>query len=102
MRRARRARAGRMAVLAGALGLLLAACSQSLPQNTLDPAGPVAERQFELFALVFWIAVAVFVIVEGLLVFALIRFRHREGREPRQVHGNTRLEVAWTIVPAVL
>src|SRR5919106_1335268 len=32
----------------------------------------------------------------------MIRFRHRPGREPRQVHGNTRLEVAWTIVPAVL
>jgi cytochrome c oxidase subunit II len=91
-----------MALFAGALGLLLAACGEALPQNTLDPAGPVAERQFELFTLVFWIAVGVFVIVEGLLVFALIRFRHREGRQPRQVHGNTRLEVAWTIVPAVL
>jgi cytochrome c oxidase subunit II len=102
MRRARRARAARMAVFAGALGLLLAACTQGLPQDSLDPAGPVAERQYELFTLVFWIAVGVFVIVEGLLVFALFRFRHREGREPRQVHGNTRLEVAWTIVPAVL
>jgi cytochrome c oxidase subunit II len=91
-----------MAIFVAVLGLLLAACTQALPQNTLDPAGPVAERQFELFTLVFWIAVGVFVIVEGLLVFALIRFRHRPGREPRQIHGNTRLEVAWTIVPAVL
>jgi cytochrome c oxidase subunit 2 len=102
VRRARRVRAGRMATFVALLGLLLAACTQALPQNTLDPAGPVAERQFELFTLVFWIAVGVFVIVEGLLVFAMIRFRHRPGREPRQIHGNTRLEVAWTIVPALL
>ena len=91
-----------MAIFVGLLGLLLAACTGNLPQDSLDPAGPVAERQLELFTLVFWIAVAVFVIVEGLLVFAMIRFRHREGREPRQIHGNTRLEVAWTIVPAVI
>jgi cytochrome c oxidase subunit II len=108
MRRARRprgaraARVTRLAIFTAALGLLLAACTRGLPQNSLDPAGPVAERQYELFTLVFWIAVGVFVIVEGLLVFALFRFRHREGREPRQIHGNTRLEVAWTIVPAVL
>jgi cytochrome c oxidase subunit II len=100
--RGRRPRAARMAVFVGLLGVLLAACGEALPQNTLDPAGPVAERQFELFTLVFWIAVGVFVIVEGLLIFAMIRFRHREGREPRQIHGNTRLEVAWTIVPAVI
>jgi cytochrome c oxidase subunit II len=102
VRRGRRSRAVRMAVFVGMLGLLLAACTGNLPQDSLDPAGPVAERQLELFTLVFWIAVGVFVMVEGLLIFAMIRFRHREGREPRQIHGNTRLEVAWTIVPAVI
>jgi cytochrome c oxidase subunit 2 len=81
----------------------MAACTQPYPQNTLAPAGPTAQKQAGLFFLVFWIAVGVFVVVEGLLLFAMFRFRERPGREtPVQVHGNTRLEVAWTIVPALL
>ncbi|MGH2674119.1 MAG: cytochrome c oxidase subunit II, partial [Actinomycetota bacterium] len=44
-----------------------------------------------------------FVLVEGLLVFAMIRFRRRSADDtPRQIHGNTRLEIMWTILPALL
>ena len=51
----------------------------------------------------FWIAAGVFVLVEGLLVVALFRWRHKSGRGvPRQVHGNKALEIAWTIAPAVI
>jgi cytochrome c oxidase subunit 2 len=86
-----------------ALPLLLTACGQDLPQDSLDPAGPEARTIDALFNPVFWIAVGVFILVEGLLVVALIKFRHRPGRPvPHQVHGNKRLEVAWTIAPAVL
>jgi cytochrome c oxidase subunit 2 len=83
--------------------VLLAACTQEYPQNTLAPAGPVAREQADLFFLVFWIATGVFVLVEGLLVYAMVRFRKRNDDDtPVQVHGNTRLEVGWTIVPALL
>jgi cytochrome c oxidase subunit II len=86
-----------------AFALLLAACAPDAPQDTLDPAGPVAREQNALFLLVFWIAVGVFVLVEGLIVVAMVRFRHRPGRPvPIQVHGNKRLELGWTIAPAVL
>jgi cytochrome c oxidase subunit II len=102
-RRFPRSTVRRIAPLAGALALLLAACSQEYDYNSLAPAGPVAEKQADLFYLVFWIAVGVFVLVEGLLVFAMFRFRRRSADDtPKQVHGNTRLEIAWTIVPALL
>jgi len=92
-----------MGVILAMPALLLAACGENLPQDSLRPAGPDARTIDNLFRPVFWIAVAVFVLVEGLLVFALIRFRHRPGRGvPVQVHGNKRLEIAWTIIPAVL
>ena len=53
---------------------------------------------------VFWVAVAVFVIVEGGILFIAIKYRHRKGRDrmPTQTHGNTRLEIGWTILPAVV
>ncbi|HEX9775274.1 MAG TPA: cytochrome c oxidase subunit II [Actinomycetota bacterium] len=85
------------------VGLALAACAKEAPQDALAPEGPVARQIDALFRPVFWIAAGVFVLVEGLIVFAIIRFRDKAGREePKQVHGNTRMEIAWTIVPALL
>jgi cytochrome c oxidase subunit 2 len=87
------------------LALFLVACSGGdKPQNTFDPAGPVAQEQKDLFLPVFWVAVAVFVVVEGGIVLIAIKYRHRKGRDrmPPQIHGATRLEIGWTIVPAVV
>jgi cytochrome c oxidase subunit II len=94
-----------IAALFAALAFFLTACVVKGPQSALDPQGPIARKEHDLFVPVFWIAVAVFVVVEGLLLVAVIKFRQRRGQEheaPVQTHGNTRLEVAWTIAPAVL
>jgi cytochrome c oxidase subunit 2 len=87
-----------------ALALLLAACAPHATQDPLKPAGPTARAEKNLFVPVFWVAVAVFVIVQGAILFIVIRYRHRKGhdRMPRQTHGNTRLEIGWTIVPALV
>jgi cytochrome c oxidase subunit 2 len=94
----------RLLAFAGVVAILLAACRDALPQSSLNPAGERAEQVDSLFRLVFWIAVVVFVLVEGALVYALVRFRRRRADEgnPVQVHGNVRLEVLWTIIPALL
>ena len=85
-----------------ALFLLSAACSQGI-QSTWDPAGPVAQKQLQLFNVLLWTMVAVFVLVEGALLYILIRYRRRPGQpRPPQIHGHTALEVTWTIVPTVL
>ncbi|MBA3552079.1 MAG: cytochrome c oxidase subunit II [Actinobacteria bacterium] len=83
--------------------VVLGACAENAPQDSLSPAGPYARQIDTLFRPVFWIAVAVFVLVQGLLLYAVFRFRHRGDRGiPVQVHGNRRLEIAWTIIPAML
>ena len=85
--------------------MLLAACTApDATQSTLKPVGDPAVQQKSLFTFVFWIAVAVFVIVEGGILLILFRYRQRKGRErmPRQTHGNTRLEIGWTILPALV
>lgn len=83
--------------------LVLTACSRDSPQNFLHPVGPIAKEQDGLWRLTFGIAAAVFVIVEGLLVFSIFRFRARSHRaEPKQTHGNTKAEIAWTIAPVLL
>ena len=88
-----------------ALALLFTACAPDATQDSLDPVGPYAEKPKELFQWVFWLgAVPVFILVEGGIVLILIKYRHRKGRErmPPQIHGNTRLEIGWTILPAVV
>jgi len=86
------------------LAVALSACSGSGPQTALNPEGPVARTIDNLWELVFIIAAVVFVIVEAALIYTLIRFRARKGddTEPVQLHGNTRLEILWTIIPVVI
>lgn len=94
----------RLRLAAAVAGLaLLAGCAKDAPQDALDPAGPIAKDIDNLFMPIFWVAVGVFVLVQGLIVASVIRHRHRPGRpEPVQVHGNTKLEIAWTAAPALL
>ena len=85
------------------IGLLSAACAQHAPQDTLKPAGPAATKIDHLFDFVFWIAAGVFVLVEFGILYLVVRYRHRDNRpEPVQVHGNTRLEITWTLIPALI
>jgi cytochrome c oxidase subunit 2 len=73
-------------------------------QSLLQPAGPVAAAQLTLLDSSMWIMFEIFVVVAAVLVIALIRFRARPGQTelPPQVEGNNRLELLWTIVPALL
>ncbi len=86
--------------------LLLASCSRvEQPLNSFDSQGPIAEQINSLFWPVFWMAVAIFVLVQGALLVAVFLFRERKGRErpePKQVAGNTRLELLWTVIPTLI
>lgn len=73
------------------------------PLSTVNPKGPDSQRIDNLFWPVFWIATGVFVLVVCATLFAVFRFRAREGRkEAKQLHGNVRLEVLWTVIPALI
>ncbi len=83
--------------------LTISACGGPYPQSTLQPRADFGRAVDHLFTDIFWWAAFVFLVVETLLVVALIRFRHREGRPtPKPLHGHTVLEIAWTLAPAVI
>src|SRR5688572_21830456 len=90
--------------LAAALPLLLAACSDSqYPNSTFTSLTDINRDSTSLWNLMIWLGIAVFVFVEVLLVYVMIRYRRRpDDREPEHVHGNTKLELTWTILPAVV
>jgi cytochrome c oxidase subunit 2 len=65
-------------------------------------ASPNAQEIDSLYKITLYIALVIFIAVEGGLAYALIRFRKRKGAIPAQIHGNTRLEVSWTAAAAVI
>lgn len=89
------------------LGLCLAAALvpisvAAVDVSPLNPAGPNAQDIVNVYTSIFWLAMAVLVIVGGLIVYAALRFRRRDDTEPPQVHGNARLEIVWTAIPVLI
>jgi cytochrome c oxidase subunit II len=102
-RNARRSRRAALFTSLTTLALTAAACAANAPQDALSPSGPVARQEDNLFKPVFWIAAGVFFLVEGGLIYLSVRFRRRSDSDaPKQIHGNKRLEIIWTILPAAL
>ncbi|MDQ3224850.1 MAG: cytochrome c oxidase subunit II [Gemmatimonadota bacterium] len=86
------------------LALVLVGCgSEQYPQTTLIPRGDFARIADDLLDTTVKWALLVFVLVEGALVYAIFRFRGKPGDgEPRQTHGNTTVEIIWTVIPALI
>ena len=99
----RRSHYGLLAVLT----LVITSCAGDVeqPLNSWDAQGPIAEKLNALFWPVFWIAVVVFVLVQGALIVAVFLYRDRDGKErlePKQHKGNTKLEFVWTLIPTLI
>jgi len=88
--------------LMAALFLFAVGCTKD-GQSTWEAFGPVAQKQLDLFNVILWVMVAVFILVEGVLVYAIVRYRRRPGdAKPPQIHGKTSLEIILTIIPTIL
>ncbi|HUP76289.1 MAG TPA: cytochrome c oxidase subunit II [Acidimicrobiales bacterium] len=89
-----------------ALVLTLSGCAgEDGELNTLEPRGTYARSIDRLFTPVGYIAIAVMIFVFAAVLYMWWRFRvdeHVEGEWPVQNHGNTKLEIAWTIIPLVI
>ena len=112
----------RLALIALALALAVTACADEHPLDTLTEAGPDAQEINDLFFPVLGVAIVVFFLVQGAIIYLAVRYRARrrataaaaggddpagddlygDDDYPEQVHGNLRLELAWTIIPTIL
>ena len=83
------------------LAVVMAGCSKedlTVRQSTMDPKGPVAQVQFDVFMDTVWLVVVLFALVGGLMVYAVIKFRSRPGDENKPAivedgHGNPLVEI---------
>jgi cytochrome c oxidase subunit 2 len=87
------------------LVLVAAGCKMATHQrSTIAPVSDFGAALLNVYRQVFWWTAGIFILVEGLLLTTIFKFRTREASNgpPEPVHGNTRLEVAWTVVPVVI
>jgi cytochrome c oxidase subunit II len=103
--RNRRRRLVLVALGLATLAILVAGCTgPSNGQNSLKPKGKQATQIDDLFIPVAAVAIAIGVLVCAAVIYAAMRYRHRRGTDdrPKQIHGNTPLEIGWTLIPAVI
>ena len=86
--------------------LTLAACDrggETYPQTTFRPVSEFGAKLNAVFYNTFWWTIAIMILVIVLVVYAAFRFREQPAAPPpRQIHGNTKLELTWTLVPALI
>lgn len=75
-------------------------------QSALDPLGPVARNQADIFYITLYVTLFLFVTVGGALAFSIWKFRHRKGDDPDyippQSHGHPMIEVGLVVASAAL
>ena len=73
--------------------------------NIFRPLSQPAQEIKETSFLVLVVCAVIFIVVGGLLVYSIVRFRHRAGdeaSEPPQVYGSNQIELAWTVMPILI
>ena len=82
---------------------LLAQAACCVDTSPLHSGGLVDDRMQSIYTAVFWSSVVLGVVVTALILYAAFRFRRRHNSdEPRQFHGNTKLEIGWTLLPLIV
>jgi cytochrome c oxidase subunit 2 len=77
------------------------------PTSIFAPAGTPAHSVFDLSMLVLGITAGILLVVAGLLLYALLRYRHRATaanpeQEPAQIYGSNQIELSWTVIPILI
>jgi cytochrome c oxidase subunit 2 len=77
------------------------------PTSIFRPAGSPAHSIVGLSVLVLSITAGIFLVVAGLLLYVLLRYRHRASspdaeQEPAQIYGSNQIELSWTVIPGMI
>ncbi len=84
------------------LGLLSPLTWADYALNLQPPVTEVAERVYDLHMTIFYICVAIGVVVFGVMTYSIFAHRKSKGAKAAQFHESTTIEIVWTIVPFVI
>jgi cytochrome c oxidase subunit 2 len=75
------------------------------PTTIFDPTATPARSAFGLSMLILGVTATIFLVVAGLMVYAVVRFRNKPSdsqREPPQIYGSNQIEMSWTVIPILI
>ena len=75
------------------------------PANLFAPRSTAAQSIFDVSMLTLGVTAVIFLIVGGMLLYALVRYRQRPGdeeSEPPQIYGSSQIELSWTVIPILI
>jgi len=87
------------------LGLLLGGMSSALAEyklNFQEPVTAIGREIYDLHMLVFWICVAIGIVVFGMMIYSIIVHRKSKGAVSSDFHESSTVEILWTIVPFII
>ncbi len=89
--------------LVAAIAVAAISCNEAHPNTTLVPHSDLGREIDFLWDRLLLIGTIVFILVEAGLIYIVFRYRRRDNQgTPPQTHGSTKLEIAWTLIPAVI
>jgi cytochrome c oxidase subunit 2 len=74
----------------------------ALEYNLQPPVTPVARQMYDLHAFIFWICVAIFVVVFAVMFYSIFRHRKSVGHRAAHFHESTTVEIIWTVIPFLI
>ena len=91
-----------MRIAGSILGLLWAGLAFGDELNMTPGVTSISQLVYDLHMVIFWICVAIGVVVFGVMFWSIVHHRRSAGHEAAQFHESTRLEIGWTIVPTLI
>ncbi|MEA2765832.1 MAG: cytochrome c oxidase subunit, partial [Gemmatimonadaceae bacterium] len=89
--------------LVAALVVAAVSCNEAHPNTTLQPHSDLGREIDFLWDRLLLLGTIVFILVEAALIYIVFKYRRRENQPPPpQTHGSTKLEITWTLIPAVI
>jgi cytochrome c oxidase subunit II len=86
-----------------AFAIAAVSCNEAHPNTTLLPHSDFGREIDFLWDRLLLMGTIVFILVEGVLIFVMVKYRRRDNQAtPPQTHGSTKLEITWTLIPAVV
>jgi len=90
-------------LIVAVLAVTALSCNEAHPNTTLVPHSDFGREIDFLWDRLLLLGTIVFILVEAALIYVVFRYRRRDNQpNPPQTHGSTKLEIAWTLIPAVV
>ena len=92
-----------LAVVVLGAGCGLVGWEWDTPMSTVQPKSDFGKMTHDIFMLISWTTLVIFIAVEAVLLYVCFRYRDRPGAPiPKQTHGHTPLEISWTVAFAAI